>query len=298
MDGRRVTLTPGTTLRFVSLDFVHTRLVEPVSGRTFTRPPHPNVLTGAAGHEAFVRGFSDDVILGMLGPNPTQERFRLAAYYLTDLAFQASGDAPLGWGEFMECYTAMYPRGLPGLPDDSVTAYVNNLRAIGTAPGSATTRGTRTTRRHDPTRECNVCMASSSSSSEPEPASRHHGADDQRRAWLDELAEARRQLEEELALLRQELGVDAEPRDRQPAQDIPVQGEPPRGMATGASTARLQTSRMTAHLRRRHVGQSSTTTDAPMEARMSTRTPTLTLRHFSGGRLKTLPLRTCYCAAA
>jgi hypothetical protein len=46
----------------------------------------------------------------MLGPNPTQERFRLAAYYLTDLAFQASGDEPLGWREFMERYAAMYPR--------------------------------------------------------------------------------------------------------------------------------------------------------------------------------------------
>jgi hypothetical protein len=58
-------------------------------------------------------------------------------------------------------------------------------------------------------------VASSSSSSEPEPAPRHRGADDQRRARLDELAEARRQLDEELALLRQELGVDVEPRDRQ-----------------------------------------------------------------------------------
>jgi hypothetical protein len=47
----------------------------------------------------------------MLGPNPTQERFRLAAYYLTDLAFQASGAEPLAWGEFMEWYTAMYPVG-------------------------------------------------------------------------------------------------------------------------------------------------------------------------------------------
>jgi hypothetical protein len=44
------------------------------------------------------RGLLDDVIVGMLGPNPTQERFRLAAYYLTDLAFQDSGDGPLGWG--------------------------------------------------------------------------------------------------------------------------------------------------------------------------------------------------------
>jgi hypothetical protein len=40
-----------------------------------------------------------------------QERFRLTAYYLTDLAFQASGAEPLAWGEFMEWYTAMYPHG-------------------------------------------------------------------------------------------------------------------------------------------------------------------------------------------
>jgi hypothetical protein len=40
---------------------------------------------------------------------------------------------------------------------------------------------------------------------------------------LDQLAEARRQFDEELALLHQELGMDVEPRDRRPAQDIPVQ---------------------------------------------------------------------------
>jgi hypothetical protein len=28
----------------------------------------------------------------------------------------------------------MYPRGQPSLPDDPVTAYVNNLRATGAAP--------------------------------------------------------------------------------------------------------------------------------------------------------------------
>jgi hypothetical protein len=44
-------------------------------------------------------------------------------------------------------------------------------------------------------------MASASSSSEPEPAPCHHAADAQRRARLDELAEARHQLDEELALL-------------------------------------------------------------------------------------------------
>jgi hypothetical protein len=71
MDGRRVTLTPGTTLCFGSLGFVYTRLVEYVAECTFTWPPRPNVLTGAAGCEVFIRGFSDDVIIGMLGPNPT-----------------------------------------------------------------------------------------------------------------------------------------------------------------------------------------------------------------------------------
>jgi membrane carboxypeptidase/penicillin-binding protein len=115
----------------------------------------------------------------MLGPNPTQERFRLAAYYRTDLAFQASRDEPLVWGEFMERYTVMYPRGQHGLPDDPVTAYVNNLRGTVTAPGSTTSRRAQTTRRHDPTRECSVCVASSSSSSESEPASRHRDADAQ-----------------------------------------------------------------------------------------------------------------------
>jgi hypothetical protein len=87
MDGRRVLLTHGATLRFGSLGFVYTMPAESVVRRTFARPPRPNVLTGAAGREAFIRGFSDETIIGMLGPNPTQERFRLAAYYLTDLAF-------------------------------------------------------------------------------------------------------------------------------------------------------------------------------------------------------------------
>jgi hypothetical protein len=87
MDSRRVPLTPGATLRFSSLGLVYTRPAESVAGRTIARPPRPNVLTGAAGRETFVRGFSDETIIGMLGPNPTQERFRLAAYYLTDLTF-------------------------------------------------------------------------------------------------------------------------------------------------------------------------------------------------------------------
>jgi hypothetical protein len=77
MDGRRISLTPGATLRFSSLGFVYTGPTESVAGRTFARPPRPNILTGAAGREAFVRGFSNETIIGMLGLNPTHERFRL-----------------------------------------------------------------------------------------------------------------------------------------------------------------------------------------------------------------------------
>jgi hypothetical protein len=40
----------------------------------------------------------------------------------------------------MERYTAMYPRGQPGLPDELVTAYVNGLRATRTTSGTVTTR--------------------------------------------------------------------------------------------------------------------------------------------------------------
>jgi hypothetical protein len=101
MEGHRVPLTLGAILRFGSLGFINTGPVESVAGRTFAWPPRPNVLTGLAGREAFVRGFLDKMIIGMLGPNPTQERFRLATYYLTDLAFHASGAEPLDWGEFM-----------------------------------------------------------------------------------------------------------------------------------------------------------------------------------------------------
>jgi hypothetical protein len=72
MDGCRVTLTFGTTLRFGSLSFVYTRPMEPIAGRTFARPPRPNVLMEAAEREAFVRGFSDDVIVACWGQ--TQRR--------------------------------------------------------------------------------------------------------------------------------------------------------------------------------------------------------------------------------
>jgi hypothetical protein len=157
-----------------------------VRRRPYLRPAAtPQCPLEGCSARAFVRSYSGDVIISMLGPNLTQERFRLAAYYLTDLAFQASGDGPLGWGEFMERYSTMYPRGQPGLPDDPVTAYVDSLCATSIVPGSTTTRRAAAAQRHDPTRECNACMAPASSSSESEHAPRHRGADAQRRAQLD-----------------------------------------------------------------------------------------------------------------
>jgi hypothetical protein len=96
-----------------------------------------------------------------------------------------------------------------------VTAYVNSLRTTGTTPGSTMTQRARTAQRHYPTRECNVCMPTASSISESEPAPRHRVVDDWRHARLDELTEARHLLDEELALLHQELGVEAGPRKRQ-----------------------------------------------------------------------------------
>jgi hypothetical protein len=71
MDGRGVMLTPWTTLRFSSLGSVYTGPVESVVDRTFSRPPRPNILSRAAAREAFVRSYLGNVIIGMLGPNPT-----------------------------------------------------------------------------------------------------------------------------------------------------------------------------------------------------------------------------------
>jgi hypothetical protein len=134
----------------------------------------------------------------------------------------------------MERCTAMYPHGQPGLLDDPVMAYVNDLHATGAASDSVTTRRPPTTWPRDPSYECYVCVVSTSSSSDPEPAPHHRATDAQRRTCLDKLAEARHQLDEELANLHHELGEDPELCYRQPAplpvpQLVPVQEQPREG---------------------------------------------------------------------
>jgi hypothetical protein len=106
----------------------------------------------------------------------------------------------------MERYTTMYPRGQPGLPNDLVMAYINNLRTTDAASRTTATQRALTTLPRDPTCECNVCVASASSSSDPEPAPQHRATDAQRRG-LNELAKARRQLDKELAILHREVGL-------------------------------------------------------------------------------------------
>jgi hypothetical protein len=137
-------MTPGTTLHFGSLGFVYTGPVESVAGRTFGWLPRPNVLTRAAMCEAFVRSLSGDVVIGMLRPNPMQERFRLTAYYLTDLAFPGQQRRTAGLEGVHGAVHRNVPPWTPSLPVDPVTAYVNGLRTASVAPGCMTTRGART----------------------------------------------------------------------------------------------------------------------------------------------------------
>jgi hypothetical protein len=115
--GRRVSLTPGAKMRFGSLVFVYTGSAESVAGRTFARLARPNVPTGAAGHAAFVRGFSDEMIMAILGPKPTQKCFRLAAYYLADLASRPAEPSRSPGGSSWSGIPPCTP-GQLGLPDD------------------------------------------------------------------------------------------------------------------------------------------------------------------------------------
>jgi hypothetical protein len=207
----------------------------------------------------------------------------------------------------------MYPCGQPGLPDDQVTTYINGLRTAGAAPGSTTTGRARTARRHDPTRECNVCVATASSSSESEPAPCHRGADDQRRRDSTNL---RRQGAISTRSWHFYTGSSAwKPSHASDNQHRACwcKAKPTRGMAidaryrtflcrvslarrttTGANADQLQISRVVAHLRRPRAHQSPTTIDAPMEAQM----PTPMHHHSSGGRPRTWLLQPCCYAAA
>jgi hypothetical protein len=79
-------------------------------------------------------------------------------------------------------------------------------------------------RQCDPTRECSVCPQRQAAPNQ----SQGRATDAQRRPRLDELAKARRQLDEELALLHQEYPCAGYPRAPQPTTCI---GSPYAGAA-------------------------------------------------------------------
>jgi hypothetical protein len=135
----------------------------------------------------------------------------------------------------VHCNVPLWIAQPPGRPGDVLRQ--QPPRAIGTTPGSATTQGTWTTRHHDSMRECNVCVASSSSSSKPEPAPCHRGTDDQRRARLDELAEARRSLTRSWPFYAKSSAWMPSLAINNPRRTFLCRGSPARGMVTGASAA-------------------------------------------------------------
>jgi hypothetical protein len=154
----------------------------------------------------------------------------------------------------------------------------------------------------DPTRECNVCVASALSSSNPEPVPRHRTIDAQRRARLDKLVETRRQLDEELAILHWELGQDTEPRERQPTP-LPARrwsrcrSSHVRGPKSDSSVVLLPNNLEFVPRRCRPEDVPVTMTDAPTRVRTSTPTPMVMPCYSSGGRHRTSPLQPCCCVA-
>lgn len=49
----------------------------------------------------------------LLGPDPSQERFRDVTYSLANIVLQLACEEPLAWSEFVASYAAMYPDGQP-----------------------------------------------------------------------------------------------------------------------------------------------------------------------------------------
>jgi hypothetical protein len=184
-----------------------------------------------------------------------------------------------------------------------VTAYMNDLRATGATSGSAMTRVAQMTRIRDPTRECNDCVVSTSSSSDPEPVPHHCATDAQRRACLDKLAEARHQLEDELANLHRELGEDHEP----PIGNLPrcrpfswsrCRNNVVKRTANGRSVVLLLNNFELAPRHCRLGDVRVTMIDAPTKAQTSTPTLTVTPHRSLGGHCRTWPLQPCCSAAA
>jgi hypothetical protein len=128
-----------TMLRFGSLDFVFDGPVESPAGAVFSRSqpdapappqdqPHeePQVVKSATDRVWDLVGRNMAVALG---PNPSQELFRFAAFATSMLVFGLQEEETLTWDEFKLCYDSVYPEGQARLPCGGV----NTLAATGGA---------------------------------------------------------------------------------------------------------------------------------------------------------------------
>jgi hypothetical protein len=116
----------NTMLCFGSLDFVFDGPVESPAGAMFSRsaPDVPVLPQGQTLEESrSTKSTADRVwnlvsrdIVFALGPNPSQELLRFAAYATSMLVFGLQEEEMLSWDEFKLCYHSMYPKGQTWLP--------------------------------------------------------------------------------------------------------------------------------------------------------------------------------------
>jgi hypothetical protein len=116
----------GALVRLGNLVFAPSVMEESLVGVTFVRPPQAmNTveadLSGQASlptltsriHAAAERVFDalSTELPRLLGPYPTQERFRDITFHLINVVLPLSGQEPLSWREFAASYAGMFPDG-------------------------------------------------------------------------------------------------------------------------------------------------------------------------------------------
>jgi hypothetical protein len=116
----------GTMLHFGSLNFIFDDPVDSPTGAVFSRSrPDALVLPQGQLHEEsqstkstadWVWNLVGSDMAVTLGPNPSQELFRFAAYATSMLMSGLQEEEMLSWHEFKLCYNSVYPEGQTWMP--------------------------------------------------------------------------------------------------------------------------------------------------------------------------------------
>jgi hypothetical protein len=119
-------LVRDTVLHFVSLDFIFDGPFESPAITAFScsQPDAPVLPQVQRPKEPWSTKSVTDRVWNLvghdmaadLGPNPSQELFRFAAYTTSMLVFGVQGEEVLSWDKFKLCYSSMYPEGQTWLP--------------------------------------------------------------------------------------------------------------------------------------------------------------------------------------